>query len=101
MPRPRGTRSVLSSNVRINCINGLIAEVVVLDEFTAVYKPAGDLVFYVIGSSSENELLLLTALNVFRDTMDTLLRHAHRAQLHSARRVFVEAHACSEKHCRP
>lgn len=50
------------------------AEIVIIDEYAAIYKSSGDLTFFVIGAKSENELLLLTILNVFRESMDVLLR---------------------------
>jgi len=52
-----------------------LAEIVLLDEYAAVYKASGDLTFFVVGAKEENELLLLNVLNVFRETMDMLLRN--------------------------
>jgi hypothetical protein len=46
-----------------------------MDEYAAIYKSSGDLTFYTIGSKDENELLLLQVLNVFRESMDILLRY--------------------------
>jgi len=52
-----------------------LAEIVILDDYAAVYKSSGDLTFYTIGGKDENELLLLQVLNVFREAMDLLLRN--------------------------
>jgi hypothetical protein len=52
-----------------------LAEIVILDEYAAVYKSSGDLTFFTIGNKDENELLLLQVLNVFRESMDVLLRN--------------------------
>jgi len=52
-----------------------LAEIVILDDYAAVYKSSGDLTFYAIGHKDENELLLLQVLNVFRESMDILLRN--------------------------
>lgn len=54
-------------------ISKFLAEVVSFDGYTAVYKSRSDVTFYVVGSADENELLLLTALNSFRDSLDILL----------------------------
>jgi len=51
-----------------------LGEILVMDEFTILYKPAGDCLLFVVGSKEENELLLLTALNTFRDSLDMLLK---------------------------
>lgn len=49
------------------------AEVITFDGYTVVYKTRSDVTFYVVGAEDENELILLTALNTMRDTLDILL----------------------------
>jgi len=51
-----------------------LAEIMLLDEFTVLYKPAGDCVVFIVGNKEENELLLLLVLNAFRDALDLLLK---------------------------
>jgi len=52
-----------------------LSEILVLDEFTIVFKLAGDCVVFIVGAKDENELLLLTVLNAFRDALDLLLKN--------------------------
>jgi len=51
-----------------------LGEILVVDDYTVLYKSAGDCVLLVVGHREENELLLLSALNAFRDSLDTLLK---------------------------
>jgi len=51
-----------------------LAEIVMLDEFTVLFKPAGNCVVFIVGSRDENELMLLMVLNAFRDALDLLLK---------------------------
>lgn len=41
----------------------------------AIYKQSTDLIFYIIGSADENELMLSLALNSFHDALSALLRN--------------------------
>ncbi|XP_003384880.1 PREDICTED: coatomer subunit zeta-1-like [Amphimedon queenslandica] len=50
------------------------AEIVMLDGLTAVYRSNVDLLFYVIGSQTENELLLLSVLNGLYDALSQVLK---------------------------
>ncbi|CAB3978046.1 coatomer subunit zeta-1 isoform X2 [Paramuricea clavata] len=50
------------------------AEIVMFEGLTCVYRSNIDLYFYVIGSSSENELILVSVLNAFYDTVSQILR---------------------------
>ena len=50
------------------------AEVVLLDGMVVLHRSNVDLFFYVIGSQSENELLLLSALNCVYDSVSQILR---------------------------
>ena len=45
------------------------------DGFLAVYKHSLDLIFYLLGHSSENELMLHAALIAFSDAVHMLLRN--------------------------
>jgi len=50
------------------------AEIIMFDGFTCVYRSNVDLFFYVIGSSQENELLLMNVLNCLYDASSQILR---------------------------
>lgn len=50
------------------------AEIASLDKYTAVYRSIADILVYVIGLAEENELILLTVLNVATEALSTLLR---------------------------
>ncbi|XP_068689328.1 coatomer subunit zeta-1-like [Montipora capricornis] len=50
------------------------AEIIMLDGLTCVYRSNVDLFFYVMGSSNENELILVSVLNAFYDAISILLR---------------------------
>ncbi|XP_058952039.1 coatomer subunit zeta-1-like [Pocillopora verrucosa] len=50
------------------------AEIIMLDGLTCVYRSNVDLFFYVMGSSNENELILVSVLNAFYDAISQLLR---------------------------
>ena len=45
-----------------------------LDGLTILYKSSVDLFFYVMGSSYENELLLMSALDVLFDSLNMILK---------------------------
>lgn len=50
------------------------SEIALLEGLTVVYKNNVDLFFYVVGSSQENELMLMSVLNCIYDTMNIILR---------------------------
>ncbi|PSN36366.1 Coatomer subunit zeta-1 [Blattella germanica] len=50
------------------------AEIIMLDGLTCVYKSNVDLFFYVMGSSHENELILMSVLNCLCDAVSQILR---------------------------
>lgn len=50
------------------------AEIVMFDDYIAVYKALGDLTFYVAGSQQENELILYTVLQALYESVSVLLR---------------------------
>merc|ERR1712025_7655 len=50
------------------------SEIIMLEGLTILYKSSVDLFFYVVGSSYENELVLLSALNTLFDSLNTILR---------------------------
>ncbi|XP_062519353.1 coatomer subunit zeta-1-like [Corticium candelabrum] len=50
------------------------AEIVMFEGVTCVYRSNVDLFFYVIGSSFENELLLVSVLSAFYDSVSQMLR---------------------------
>jgi coatomer subunit zeta len=51
-----------------------IGEIILFEGLTCVYKSNVDLFFYVIGSATENELLLSSVLSCFYDTVSVLVR---------------------------
>ncbi|CAH0772552.1 unnamed protein product [Bemisia tabaci] len=50
------------------------AEIIMLDGLTCVYKSNVDLFFYVMGSSHENELILMSVLQCLFDSVNQILR---------------------------
>jgi hypothetical protein len=50
------------------------SEIVMLDGMTIVYRSSVDLFFYVIGSTSENEIMLMNLLNCLFDSVSQMLR---------------------------
>jgi coatomer subunit zeta len=50
------------------------AEVVVLDKCVAVYRFVADAFFYIVGSKTENELILQLVLSAIEESMMYLLR---------------------------
>lgn len=50
------------------------AEIIILEGLTCVYKSNFDLIFYVMGNSHENELILQLVLNVLYESVSMLLR---------------------------
>jgi len=50
------------------------SEIALLDGLTVVYKSNVDLHFYVVGSSLENELILMSVLSCLYDSISMLLR---------------------------
>lgn len=49
-------------------------EIIMLDGLTVVYKSNVDLFFYVMGSTHENELILLSVLNCLYDSISLILK---------------------------
>jgi hypothetical protein len=57
-------------------------EIVMLDGITCVYRSNVDLFFYVMGSQSENEIMLFSVLSGLFDAFSMLLkRHVEKRQL--------------------
>lgn len=50
------------------------AEVTMFDDYVVVFKALGDLIFYVTGAVSENELVLYAALQALFESVSLLLR---------------------------
>jgi len=59
-----------------NKTQGANSEIILLDDVTIVYKAVQEVYFYVIGSNSENELLLLSVLDALVDALSSLVRGA-------------------------
>jgi coatomer subunit zeta len=49
-------------------------EICMLDNLTCVYRSNVDLFFYVIGSTAENEIILVNVLNCLYDVISTILK---------------------------
>lgn len=52
-----------------------VGDIILYDSHLAVYKHSLDLIFYLIGGPSENELMLHAALVAFSDAVHMLLRN--------------------------
>ncbi|ELW54516.1 Coatomer subunit zeta-1 [Tupaia chinensis] len=67
------------------------SEIALLEGLTVVYKSSIDLYFYVIGSSYENELMLLAVLNCLFDSLNQMLRKnvEKRALLENMEGLFL------------
>ena len=50
------------------------SEIIMLDNLTIVYRTNIDLFFYVIGSTSENEIMLSSVLNCLYDSISQILK---------------------------
>ncbi|EWM22756.1 hypothetical protein NSK_005892 [Nannochloropsis salina CCMP1776] len=50
------------------------SEIITIDNFTVVFRSGTDAHFYVVGDAKENELILATVLDAFRDAIAMLLR---------------------------
>lgn len=50
------------------------AEIIMLDNLTIVYRSHVDLFFYVIGSTTENEIILVSVLNCLYDALGQVFR---------------------------
>lgn len=69
----------------------LPGEIALLEGLTVVYKSSIDLYFYVIGSSYENELMLMAVLNCLFDSLSQMLRKnvEKRALLENMEGLFL------------
>lgn len=67
------------------------SEIALLEGLTVVYKSSIDLYFYVIGSSYENELMLMAVLNCLFDSLSQMLRKnvEKRALLENMEGLFL------------
>ncbi|XP_060950998.1 coatomer subunit zeta-1-like [Limanda limanda] len=67
------------------------SEIALLEGLTVVYKSNIDLFFYVIGSSHENELMLIAVLNCLFDSLSQMLRKnvERRALLENMEGLFL------------
>uniref|UniRef100_A0A8D0AG13 Coatomer subunit zeta n=1 Tax=Sander lucioperca TaxID=283035 RepID=A0A8D0AG13_SANLU len=68
-----------------------LGEIALLEGLTVVYKSNIDLFFYVIGSSHENELMLMAVLNCLFDSLSQMLRKnvERRALLENMEGLFL------------
>uniref|UniRef100_A0A8C7IJB8 Coatomer subunit zeta n=1 Tax=Oncorhynchus kisutch TaxID=8019 RepID=A0A8C7IJB8_ONCKI len=67
------------------------SEIALLEGLTVVYKSNIDLFFYVVGSSHENELMLMAVLNCLFDSLSQMLRKnvERRALLENMEGLFL------------
>ncbi|ESO00642.1 hypothetical protein HELRODRAFT_113173 [Helobdella robusta] len=67
------------------------AEILMLEGLICIYRSSVDLLFYVIGSAQENELILVSVLNCIHESISTLLRKnvEKRALLDNMDGVFL------------
>jgi hypothetical protein len=49
-------------------------EIIMLDNLTVVYRSYNDLFFYIVGSTSENEIILVSVLNCLFDSLTQVFR---------------------------
>jgi len=75
------------------------AEIIMLEGLTCVYRSNVDLFFYVIGSSQENELILVSVLNCLYDSVSQMLRKnvEKRALLDNMDGVFLAVDEICDK----
>uniref|UniRef100_A0A8C5DCB6 Coatomer subunit zeta n=1 Tax=Gouania willdenowi TaxID=441366 RepID=A0A8C5DCB6_GOUWI len=66
------------------------SEIALLEGLTVVYKSNIDLFFYVIGSSHENELMLMAVLNCLFDSLSQMLRNVLKNEKNVERRALLE-----------
>jgi coatomer subunit zeta len=52
-----------------------LGEIIIYDNHLAMYKHSLDVIFYVVGPTSENELMLNAGLIAFSDALSMLLRN--------------------------
>ncbi|XP_070403095.1 coatomer subunit zeta-2 isoform X3 [Nothobranchius furzeri] len=66
-------------------------EIAFLEGTTVVYKSSIDLLFYVVGSAQENELMLMSVLNCLFDSLSHILRKnvERRCLLENMEGVFL------------
>ncbi|TWW56688.1 Coatomer subunit zeta-1 [Takifugu flavidus] len=86
-----GDRLYAKRNVRSGFFCVLVGEIALLEGLTVVYKSNIDLFFYVIGSSHENELMLMAVLNCLFDSLSQMLRKnvERRALLENMEGLFL------------
>ncbi|XP_038863882.1 coatomer subunit zeta-1-like isoform X2 [Salvelinus namaycush] len=73
------------------CTHTFSGEIALLEGLTVVYKSNIDLFFYVVGSSHENELMLMAVLNCLFDSLSQMLRKnvERRALLENMEGLFL------------
>ena len=71
--KPGGERAFLLRVV----LRVLIAldEIIAYESYLVVFKHSADVIFYIVGSMDENELMLQTALTAFYEALQILLKN--------------------------
>jgi coatomer subunit zeta len=65
---------VLFSKTSKSSISADQVDIIMIDGLSIVFKSKIDLFFYVIGSTSENEIILMSVLNCLFDSINEILR---------------------------
>jgi hypothetical protein len=68
----RVIRSLLTSSPSMHTCS---ADIILYDGRLAVFRHSLDLIFYIIGGATENEIMLYSALTAFSDAVHLLLRN--------------------------
>lgn len=72
--RSRTCNRKIYSQVVCRCIR-ISADIILYDGRLAVFRHTLDLIFYIIGGATENEIMLYSALTAFSDAVHLLLRN--------------------------
>lgn len=66
------TGNLLTANPSMHTCS---ADIILYDGRLAVFRHSLDLIFYIIGGATENEIMLYSALTAFSDAVHLLLRN--------------------------
>jgi len=70
-----GYRSFICKSVLKSRHVHVSADIILYDGRLAVFRHSLDLIFYIIGGATENEIMLYSALTAFSDAVHLLLRN--------------------------
>lgn len=69
------SRLLIGKNILTSQRVHVSADIILYDGRLAVFRHSLDLIFYIIGGATENELMLYSALTAFSDAVHLLLRN--------------------------